>query len=244
MKNKIKGLIRLQACDNKIKDVSGRKKEGPLKIRRLEDELNRNEIRVQDEMNQLESLKKDRRSMEQDIQELENKIEKSNIKLNNVKSNKEYSAALKEIDDLTREKSLIEDKVIQLMENIEQLEKKCLEDRDEQTELKKKFEMDRDETEKELIALEKESETLEIKRDKFYQTIDQDILNKYLLLKERKGGWAIGPVLDGVCQVCHVRIPPQQFNELIKGQSLLTCPNCSRMIYWGEDEHLQDLTSD
>ena len=76
-------------------------------------------------------------------------------------------------------------------------------------------------------------------RGEFVQTIDQELLKKYLFLKERKGGQAISPVVGGVCQTCHMGIPPQKFNELIKGHSLLACPNCDRIIYWGEDQHYQ-----
>ena len=76
---------------------------------------------------------------------------------------------------------------------------------------------------------------------KICETIDQDLLKRYIFLRERKGGQAIGPVVSGVCQICHMGIPPQKFNELIGGDSLLTCPNCNRLIYWGEDEHYQKL---
>jgi len=58
-------------------------------------------------------------------------------------------------------------------------------------------------------------------------------------LRLKKGGIAISPVIKGVCQMCHLGIPPQKFNELIKGETLMTCPNCMRIIYWGEDERYQ-----
>ena len=81
-----------------------------------------------------------------------------------------------------------------------------------------------------------EFKNLEKERNTFYQTMDQDLFKRYVFLKERKGGHAISSVVKGVCQTCHMGIPPQKFNELIKGKSLLTCPNCQRIIYWGEDE--------
>ncbi|MFC1531975.1 zinc ribbon domain-containing protein [Thermodesulfobacteriota bacterium] len=237
MKNKIIGLIRLQDCDNKIKEIDVKKRERPLKIQKLEDDFNAVEMRFQEELDRLESLKKDRRIMEQDVQDMENKLEKSQIKLNAIKSNKEYTAVLKEIEDLGREKSLMEDKLLQLMEMIEDLEKKCLESRDELEKLKKKFDLDKKGIEKEIESFDKESGVLEKRRMEFCDAIDQDLLDRYLFLKGRKGGLAIGSVVEGVCQVCNIRIPPQQFNELIKGHSLLTCPSCNRLIYWGENKY-------
>jgi predicted nucleic acid-binding Zn-ribbon protein len=76
---------------------------------------------------------------------------------------------------------------------------------------------------------------LEKKRVMFCDSIDKELLKRYLLLQGRKGGIAIGSVIGGVCQSCHMGIPPQKFNELIKCDSLSTCPICNRIVYWGED---------
>ena len=239
MKDKINDLICLQDCDNRIREIITNKTEGPLRIKKLEDELNAIEAKFQEENNRFESLKKTRREVDQEIQDLEDRIEKSNIKLLNIKSNKEYKAALKEIDDLKRAKFLTEDKALQLMEEIESLERTCLDNKNKQAEIRKRFDQDRNEIASELKALDKELQILEKKRSAFSQTVDKDLLVKYLFLKERKDGQAISPVIGGVCQICHMGIPPQKYNDLIKGSSLLTCPNCSRIIYWAEDEHFQ-----
>jgi predicted nucleic acid-binding Zn-ribbon protein len=240
LKNKIGDLIRLQDCDNRIKEILNRKSEGPLRIKKLEDELNAIERKFQEEYNRFESLKKNRRKVDQEIQDLEDRIEKSNIKLSNIKSNKEYKAALKEIDDLKRAKFLTEDRALQVMEEIEDLEKICQENKDKQVEIRKKFDKDKNEIERELEVLDEELQIIEKTRTILSQTIDQELLKRYLFLKERKEGQAISPVIGGVCQICHMGIPPQKYNELIKGSSLLTCTNCSRIIYWAEDEHFQE----
>lgn len=239
MKDKINDLIFLQDCDNRIQEIINKKNEGPLTIKKLEDELNDAESKFQEEHNRLELFKKDRRGIEQEIQDYVDKMEKSTIKLSNIKSNKEYRAALKEIEDFKKGKFQTEDKAIQLMEEIEDLEKKCRENKEKQTELITKFEKGRDVISKELDGLDRELKSLEKKRDDFAKTIDQELLKRYLFLKDHKGGRAISPVVGGVCQACHMGMPPQKFNESIKGQSLLTCPNCDRIIYWGEDEHYQ-----
>ena len=237
MKDKIVGLIQLQDCDNRINDIIDRKTEGPLRIEKLEDEVNAIEKRFQEENDRLGLLKKDRRQIEQDLQDIENNTGKSEIKLASIKSNKEYRAVLKEIDDLNRNRLMIEEKVLQLMEEIEDLDRKCNENRDQEAEFRKKYELERDEILKELKDLDRELENFEKQRINICETIDQELLEKYIFLRERKGGQAIGPVVSGVCQICHMGIPPQKFNELIGGDSLLTCPSCNRMIYWGEDEH-------
>ena len=119
MKKKLIGLIQLQDCDNMIKTVKKRRDEGPVKIQTLEQELDACQLKYQKEFDQLESLKKDRRAIEQDVQEIDNKISKSQEKLNNIKSNKEYKAALKEVEVLNKEKTSLEDKEIRIMESLE-----------------------------------------------------------------------------------------------------------------------------
>ena len=239
MKDKIGDLIVLQDCDNKIREIMNKKNEGPSRIKKLAEELDAIARKFQEKNDRLNLLKKDGRKIDQEIQELEEKIEKSNIKLSLIKSNKEYKAALKEIEDLKHVKFQTEDKAIKLMEELEELEEICSENKEKETELREAFERDKKEIERELGALDEELKILNAKRDTFIRAIDQDLLKKYLYLRDRKAGQAISPVLGGVCQVCHMNIPPQAFNELIRGDSLMTCNNCNRIIYWAEDEHFQ-----
>jgi len=236
LKEKINVLIQLQDCDNRIQAITNRKNKAPLTVQKLEDELKGADLKLQEDNNRSEALKKDSRTLEQEIQELEGKIEKSNEKLSHIKSNKEYTAALKEIEDVKKLINLTEDKVIQFMEEIEAVEKICLANNEHQKEMKKDFEQKREEVEIELAALDKDLKNIENERTQFSEVVDQDLYKKYLFLKERKGGQAISPVIGGFCRTCNIGLPPQKYNELQKRDALLTCPNCHRMIYWEEEK--------
>ena len=243
MKEKIRLLIELQDCDNRIKEIVNKKNEGPLRVQRLKDDLAATEKQFQEQSDRLDMLKKERRNIEREVQEVESKIEKSTVKLSNIKSNKEYTAALKEIEDLKNIKFSTEDRVIQIMEETEELERISLEHKDRRTELATRVDEDIAAIEKKLSALGKELRKLEVNRLSLTGAIDdKDVLKTYLLLRDRKGGQAISSVIRGVCQTCHLGFPPQKFNELMRGNSLLTCPNCNRIIYWGEDEHFQNVS--
>jgi hypothetical protein len=50
--------------------------------------------------------------------------------------------------------------------------------------------------------------------------------------------------MKGVCQCCHLAIPPQKFNELIKGEKMMSCPHCMRIIYWGDDERYKSTDTE
>jgi predicted nucleic acid-binding Zn-ribbon protein len=243
LKEKLLVLIQLQECDNRIVKILQAKEQAPLRIQRLEDELRAMETQFKEDEDKLEAFKKDRRQMEREIQELDGKIEKSSTKLTQIKSNKEYTAALKEIDDLKTIKFQTEEKAIQMMENAEELERKCKGHKDTLKTLKAQCEKDQEVVTKELLQLEKDFEALQKERGQLCCDFDQSLLKKYLFLRERKGGLAISSVVTGVCQTCHMGIPPQKFNELIRGNDLMTCPHCNRIIYWGDDQDFQKTST-
>jgi predicted nucleic acid-binding Zn-ribbon protein len=243
LKDKLLVLIQLQECDNRITKALQAKEQAPLKIQKLEGELRAMEAQFKADEEKIEGLKKDRRQLEREIQELDGKIEKSSTKLTQIKSNKEYTAALKEIDDLKTIKFQTEEKAIQMMEAAEELERKCKDHKDTLKTLKEQCERDKDAVKKELLELEKDLESLQRERNQLCCDFDQGLLKKYLFLKERKGGLAISSVVTGVCQTCHMGIPPQKFNELIRGNDLMTCPHCNRIIYWGDDQDFQKTST-
>jgi len=244
LEEKMKILIALQDCDIRMRDIQIKEKGVPKKIQRLKEKLAAVENQLEGETNRLEAYTRDRRQAEQEIEEIENRLKKANIKLSNIKSNKEYQAALKEIDDLEREEVLWEDRVIDILEQVEELEAKYATSRESVEETRQQFELDHNEILKILKALNQDLDKIEKKRMRFSQAADPDLLKRYDSLRARKGGIGVSPVIKGVCQTCHLGIPPQEFNELLRGDKLMTCPNCTRIIYWGDDERYQNKESE
>lgn len=239
MKENIRLLITLQDVDTRMGHILAKKEEGPKKIQKLEQRITDLEIQLTEEKGRLESLTRDRRETEQKIDEIENKLKKADNKLSNIKSNKEYHAALKEIDELKKAKFILEERAIGIMEQLEILEARCAASVETAKEMRRQFEMDRDAVALSLKALEKDLRVIEQERGGLSQAVDLGLLKIYDTLRKRKAGIAVSPVTQGVCQTCHLRIPPQEFNELIRGDKLMTCPNCTRIIYWGDDERYQ-----
>jgi predicted nucleic acid-binding Zn-ribbon protein len=239
LKDEIKLLAQLQECDNRIRDILSRKEIGPRRLQELMDEMKANDLKLQELADQQDLSKKERRKIEQEVQELDSRIEKSHVKLSNIKSNKEYAAALKEIEDLKKLKFDTEDKIIHVMEKIEETEKEIGGQIQAVQDLKAKSDKTRKEVEKELLLLDRDLKGLEQNRDDLVQVLDQDLWKRYLFLKERRGGLAVTSVIGGVCQTCHMGLPPQKFNELLKGDAIMSCPYCHRIIYWGEDKDFQ-----
>ena len=236
MVQKIKQLIELQLCDVRIREVEKKRQQGPERIRKLTEKLKKSEKGFQDQQDRLDACMRERRDMEGEVEDLEARIGKSNAKLSAVASNREYKAALKEVEDLKRGKSAAEDQILSVMEEVDQLTVTCEEERKKQQELSEKVKAECREIEVETASLDKVIQDLESERARLSEGIDPELLNRYSFLIDRKDGLALSPVIKGVCQSCHMDIPPQRFNEVIRGDRLITCPHCNRIIYWGEDE--------
>ena len=239
LKDTIRVLTKLQECDNRIQDILKQKGQGPLRIQAVMEELRAYEGNLKGDSDHLESLKKERRRLEQEIQDHDVRIEKSNAKLFNIKSNKEYAAALKEVEDLKKLKFDTEEKAIQIMEETEEREAAYALRKEKLKDLMIKIEKEKSVIEKQLLLLHGELQDFEKKRADLVTGLDQDLWKKYLFLREKKSGLAVSAVRGGVCQTCHIGIPPQKYNELIRGEALMSCPHCNRIIYWGEDKDFQ-----
>ena len=57
-------------------------------------------------------------------------------------------------------------------------------------------------------------------------------------------GVAVVPIISGVCQGCHMSLPPQLNNMLARFESIETCPTCHRLIYRNELTEGQDGDGD
>jgi hypothetical protein len=61
--------------------------------------------------------------------------------------------------------------------------------------------------------------------------VDPSLLSKYDRIKKSKKGLAVAECHDGVCMGCHMHIQPQLYNELVRGDRLIICPSCPRILY-------------
>ena len=236
LREKMKQLIRLQECDIKIRNVQAGIGENPKRIEEFSEKIRKIEEQVDQGALQFEECNREKREIDGRIDDVESGLKKSQVKLSNIASNKEYTAALKEISDLEREKATLEDKALDLMERKEELKAAYDSFNKEAEENKKRFLSDQEKIRRNVTLLEKELKNLQKEKTFFRQAVDSNLLKQYDFLKIHKGVVAISPVAESVCKVCNIGIPPQQFNELIRGDTIMNCPNCKRIIYWGEDK--------
>jgi len=181
-----------------------------------------------------EELKKEYRSQESDTLLNLDLIKKSQAKLRSVKTNKEYQSLLKEIDEIEKKNSSIEDTMIECLDTIENLEQQIAEQEKDCTELDQQIDEKKAILEKEREELQIRLAELDNRAEGISDGIDSELVRIYNVIKTKKGGIGIAPVIAAVCQGCHLNIPPQMYNELHRRDSLKICPWCERIIYWKE----------
>ena len=228
----------IQSIDIRFDEIKKEKEESPKEIDKLKENLDLLSNGMEQNLSTIEELKKLRRVVERELEELEIKFQKSKSRLNDVKSNKEYRAVLKEIEEL---KELIfekEEVVIKCMEDIEIQEEECADNDGTRRESQKEYTNKQEEFSQKMRDFEKEVQSLNGKRAQLCQNVDKNLLERYNSLRKNLRGRVVSQVIDTICQGCNLGIPPQQYNELIKGGSIKSCPNCNRIIYWGDERDL------
>ena len=125
MDERLKVLLMIQSIDIRFDEMRREKEETPKEIEKLKEDLDLLRNATEQGLSTLEELKKGRRKVESELEEKDLKLKKSKLRLNEVKSNREYQAVLKEIEELKGLTFQKEEMVIKWMEDIEIQEKEC-----------------------------------------------------------------------------------------------------------------------
>jgi predicted nucleic acid-binding Zn-ribbon protein len=87
------------------------------------------------------------------------------------------------------------------------------------------------------IEVEEESSKADAKiRDERIKEIPPGMLKRYEKLREVRRGIAVVEARDGGCLGCNMHIPPQLYNNLFRGEELITCPHCQRILVLKQEQ--------
>jgi uncharacterized protein len=225
-------LIELQKMELEVGRFTARKKDLPRQISELEAEFGELCSIANKEREQLESLRKQRREKDKQLQTGQEALKRAKERLFEVKTNKEYQSVLKEIETLESKNGHMEDEIISLLDELDSLEKAIKIKEGELNEQCRRYEEEKAKMMVELGSLAQETEVCVRKSTELRKKIPDNILRKYEQIKGAGRIDAVVSVWKEVCDGCNMSIPPQLYNELQKSSALITCPNCSRIIYW------------
>lgn len=231
MEIEFKSLIKLQDLDEKIKKLSLFLDSIPSQIDEINWKIENSVEIVSRTKEKLNANQKSRRDLEADVQDIKSRIAKYKQQLNNVKTNKEYSSLLKEIEDADSLIAEKEELILEEMLSADEIENEIRTAEKKAEEIKQEFSREKELLKQKAEEKEEEKKTLLNEKDRISPTIPEDQLNLYNTIFQKKSGIALSPVTDDFCSMCQIRIRPQVLNELIAQNAIILCENCGRILY-------------
>ncbi len=234
--DQIDSLVKLQQIEIETRRIKTNLNSVDQRLEKLDDRLLDFKQVIEEQESVINQMNQQYRGYESDVRVNLDRIKKSEAKLSSVKTNKEYQASLKEIDELKEKNSKFEDDMIEFLDRIEEAENLLKAKTTEYAELQTRLNIEKEIIQKETEEGRRKLENLEAQLKTVSASIDAGLFATYNQVKSNQSN-AIGivAVIDAVCQGCNMNIPAQMYNELQRGDSLRKCPICERIIYWKKD---------
>lgn len=233
-KTNLQEIWKLQEIDTDIKNLEERKEKLPAELLPFRQNWEAVKLKLEEMKKTFESMQVERKGKEGEVAANEEAIKKHNIQLFSLKSNKEYTAMLKEIENFKVNNKELEDKILELMEKSE---KYTLVMKEKQKEVKiqeEAFKKEEERVNSEIARIESRLGCQRAARDSQKNKVELSLLRKYEKIRQGKNGLGIVSVADNSCNGCHINLPPQIVNE-VKMRRVIFCGNCARLLYWDED---------
>ena len=232
MREDLAQVVDLQSLDLEIAKLQREVEKIPREIAELEQQLANSRGTWTQARDHLAALDQLRKSKERELEDVTAEQRKRQSRLYEIKTNEEYSAVLKEIEGLKERRSKLEDEILELLDQIEAAQGVVRSEEARFQEREKTFEEQRTTKEGELKRLYEDLGRQQEERGHQASRVEPGLLQTYQRLVRSRGGVAVVPVKDGSCLGCYVALTPQTYNELRRGDVLLTCANCQRILYW------------
>ena len=237
MERELELLIDLQARDTRIAGLEREAARLPKQIEAIRVSITETRAALEAAKVRLDTAKKQIRAKEKDLDVSAAKRTKSEARLYEVKTNKEYSAVLLEIEEIKQEKSRIEEEILAVMELQERL---VAEIREVETSLRSRESQGQSEeasVRQKLLAVEAELESARGERTVLARQVSPPTLAEYEKVLRARGGLAVAQALPSqTCGGCRMAIRPQALLELRAQNQLITCESCGRYLYWRDPD--------
>ena len=235
IKDQLSKLIALQKFDGQIYAMNQEMKEKPEALEVLKQDFEKKKAESNKLEEDLKAIQLNRKELELELKAKEDNIAKAKTQLSQIKTNKEYTAKIKEIEGMKADQSDIEEKILISFDEAEELSKKKEEAKKVLDAEEKKYLSEKAAVEASLEELKKNISDLQKQREGCKDGIDASILNKYEKILAHKNGLAIAAVEGTTCGGCYMNITNQMINALKLSEELVECEICSRILYLKED---------
>ncbi|MBI5428516.1 MAG: hypothetical protein HZA02_09620 [Nitrospinae bacterium] len=232
MNPQLQFLIALQETDSEIANWEKGLALVPVQIESAKSDLAARRKKLDDADARIKEVQNRSRQLEQEVKIENDHMSKTKLKLPSVKTNKEYTAILAEVETIERKITGLEDRELELMETLESREKELPGSKAEYQEEEKKFNQYKSRKEAEKSRLEKDLEAARRKRDELVRSTDPKLVQRYEKVLKLRGDHAVARLVGHICQGCFQQILPQLVIEIRSGEKVFECIHCNRFLYW------------
>lgn len=225
-------LVELQKVDAVIGEMKRKREETPRHLSELKTGLDDMKADLEKYEAELEELKKDRRTKEGLLQMEIERVHRSEGHLKDIKTQKEYQALLKEVEQGKKLNASREEDILRLTADIEEREKVASEKAEAVRVKDEEYGKEKELLEGELARIDAEFDGERRRWEEISKGVKPNVLKMYQRVSERRTPTSVVPVKSGACTGCHMGLPPQLYNQVQKGNEMIQCPNCHRILYW------------
>jgi len=231
--DQLKALVELQVVDTKIGGLEALLAKVPDELAAIRATVQKAQTTLENLRTAVENAKKEIRTKEKELEYLGAQRAKCEAKLYEVKTNKEYSAVLAEIEQFKTQQGKIEEEILTLMERQERMSR-------DQHDTLARLNVRQEEARREEAEVSRRSseyqvelEAVRSERAQLVRGVPADLLASYGRLLRRHHGLAVVQVsANATCSGCYVALTPQRFQEVRQQTQILTCESCGRFLYW------------
>ncbi len=231
MGNNLKFLEELQAIDLKLDAFQSEKLGFQKELLALDEKLGAARAALSAKQDELNGIEKEKAEFESNLVSETENITRSESRLKEIKTQKEYQAVSKEISAARKIKTELEEQLLQKITLVDDLKAEILAMESDFASLEENVNSQKSEINKKIEDLESSSSTDIAERDSLVKNIQPALLNRYSMLRERRQGLAVVEARNGSCLGCNMNLPPQVYNNLFNAENLISCPHCQRLLY-------------
>ena len=225
-------LIRLQQLDSAADEARRKIADYPERTQRLDAALQSARDVLAEVKSRLTAAQERRRAEEKEVAGVQTRLAKYKDQLLEVKTNREYTALLHEIEAAQGDIRAREDRILELMMESDELNAAIKSGEADFKTTEKSVASERSALDAERVNLQSEVDKISAERDALVPQIDRRVLGTFETIAKGRKGVAVAPARGGLCTICHVRLRPQVFNEIRQNSSIIQCDSCQRILYY------------
>lgn len=230
MRDQLLNLLELQTHDAKVKELDAAAKQLPAKLDPLRRDLTKLQGMLDIERAKLTETETWRKNQQDLLDRERDALKSAQSKLQASKNTKEFSAASREVEN---KRKSIQDREAELKKVVETMSSTntqlATRDADVQK-LRDQLTSSEAAMADQVNDLNTQLAEAKASRDAARAKVEKKWLGVYDSLAAKRG-YAVSPVIKGVCQGCHMALPPQLNNILARMESIEMCPRCGRLVY-------------